>query len=378
MNAAELLLKTFDGAPTARCPVAPKIWIDLAARLTGAEPRAIIEKPRLAMLCVIDAAVATGADAARMFFIPARRTRLADGRLTEVDAQGRRIGEIDLAGGWATRLDRAEDFSIENPAHIAYRAFRKHGEPRIHSVADAARIAVPDRAFWVAHTANALSAALARAGERIALIGDCDSATLAWYIEFRGMERAMMDLIEHPRLVHAVIERGVEYAVERGKFCMDRGLRVLRLNDSVANMSVVSPAMWREFVFPHMRDVCAELHRYDPGVRIYCHICGNVLPVIEDLVAAGLDAIGPLDPLGGFTVAEARARVGGSVTLLGGVNTMDFIHAAPDAMAAQAKRCIREGQAEGSRYILSSGCALPPGTKRENLVALRQASEAAQ
>ncbi len=124
-----------------------------------------------------------------------------------------------------------------------------------------------------------------------------------------------------------------------------------------------------------MRDVCTELHQVCPGVRIYCHICGNVLPVIEDLVATGLDGIGPLDPLGGFTVAEARKRAGPDVTLLGGVNTMDFMRAGPEEIHAQALRCIREGQVGSSRYILSSGCALPRETRPENLLALRRASE---
>ena len=33
------------------------------------------------------------------------------------------------------------------------------------------------------------------------------------------------------------------------------------------------------------------------GDTIYCHICGNVLPVVELLVDAGLDCIAPLDRL---------------------------------------------------------------------------------
>jgi uroporphyrinogen-III decarboxylase len=171
------------------------------------------------------------------------------------------------------------------------------------------------------------------------------------------------------------MEKGVAYAIERGKFCIDHGLPVLRLNDSAANMSVISPDAWRAFILPHMREVCSELHGYNPEVKIYCHICGSIMPVIEDLVATGLDAIGPLDPLGGFTVAQARAKVGDAMTLLGGVNTMDFISATPDKLQAQAKACIVAGQVGSSRYILSSGCVVPPATTIENLRALRIASE---
>lgn len=377
MTPSELLLAAFEGIPTGRCPVVPKIWLDLAARLTGAKPRAIIEEPKQGMLRMIDAALEVGCDAARLFFIPRRATREEGDGLVEIDADGRRMGTIDLYGGWATHLERAEDFSIESPYDIAFRAFRQHSEPRIKTVDDARRVAVPDRSFWEKHCGADLREAMAHAGDRMALIGDCDTATLAWYLGFRGMEQAMFDLLENPALVHAVMEKGVEYAVERGKFCIDHGLTVLRLNDSVANMSVISPALWREFILPHMRSVCHELHLYRPGVRIYCHICGNVLPVLGDLIATGLDGIGPLDPLGGFSVAKARSKTGPDVTLMGGVNTLDFVEGEPEALRRQALRCIEEGRVEGSRYILGSGCVVPPGAKRENLIALREASEEA-
>ncbi|MCA1808869.1 MAG: uroporphyrinogen decarboxylase family protein, partial [Lentisphaerae bacterium] len=309
------------------------------------------------------------------FFIPQRTTRVDANALYEIDDRGRDIGQIDLEGGWATHLQRAEDFRLDDPHDIAFRAFRKHEAPRVNSPSEAARIAVPDRAFWEAATAKQLSAAQAHAAGRIALIGDCNTATLGWYIDFRGMQQAMFDLIEQPALVHAVMEKGVEYAIERGKFCIDHGLCILRLNDSVANMSVISPATWREFIRPHMTEICDELHNYAPDTRIYCHICGNILPVIEDLAGTGLDCIGPLDPLGGFSVAEARARVGTEMILLGGVNTLDFINADPAQIKEQARACIRAGQVRGSRYILSSGCVVPPGARKENLLALRRAAE---
>ena len=376
MTPTQRLALTFDGVATDRCPVAPKIWVHLAAQLTGCEPRVLIEDPAAAARSVIDAARSTDCDVVRVFFLPARRTREEGDQLVEVDARGRRVGRIDLAGGWGTHLERAADFRIEDPEHVAFRAFRKHPEPRVSSTRDAARIAVPDRRFWEATVGECVSAAQAHAGNRFALAGDCDTATLAWYIDFRGMQQAMFDLLEEPDLVHAVMEKGVAYAIERGKFCIDRGLRILRLNDSVANMSVISPTSWREFILPHLRTVCAELHAYEPAARIYCHICGDIMPIVEDLIATGLDAIGPLDPLGGFTVAEARARSGDDITLLGGVNTMDFIAAAPAAIEAQARDCILAGQVAGSRYILSSGCVVPPGASADNLRALRRAAEA--
>jgi uroporphyrinogen-III decarboxylase len=155
-------------------------------------------------------------------------------------------------------------------------------------------------------------------------------------------------------------------------------VRVLRVNDSIGNMSVISPRHWREFVFPHLKNVCAELHRYGPGVRIYCHICGNVLPILEGLVEAGLDCIAPLDPLGGFSVGQARRIVGDQMVLMGGVNTLSFVQSSPAEIHAEALRCIQQGEVNGGRFILGSGCALPRDARLENLRALADAAGAAR
>ena len=58
MTHTQHLLDTFNGIRTDRCPVVPKIWLDLAARVTGTEPRAIMEDPARALTVVIDAALA--------------------------------------------------------------------------------------------------------------------------------------------------------------------------------------------------------------------------------------------------------------------------------------------------------------------------------
>lgn len=123
-----------------------------------------------------------------------------------------------------------------------------------------------------------------------------------------------------------------------------------------------------------MKQVCDELHGYCPEAKNYCHICGNVLPIVVDLVETGLDCIAPLDPLGGFTVADVRGRVGDRYVLMGGVNTMSFVNSSPAEIHAEALRCIAEGN---GAFVLGSGCALPSDTKRENLEALVAASKEA-
>jgi len=370
MLGAERLTVTMNGGRPDRVPVMPKIWVNLAAKLTGTDLVEVIENPRTAMKVVIDAARLIGIDGARLFLFPSRRIHREGGQLIEVDESGRRLGEIDMEGGLATRLDRWEDFRIDEPHQLAFRTSWSHDVPFLRDEADLAKMVVPEKSFYEENGYGDLAREmLAYAGDEVGLVGDCDSATLAFCVSLRGMQQALLDLIDAPDFVHRLMEKGAVYAIERGKFLLDCGLRILRLNDSVGNMSVISPRLWKEFVFPHMKEVCDELHAYCPEAKIYCHICGNVLPIVESLVEAGLDCIAPLDPLGGFSVADVRKRVGERYVLMGGVNTMSFVNSSPDEIRAEALRCIQEGGRDRG-FVLGSGCALPGDSKRANLEAL--------
>jgi hypothetical protein len=375
VTAGQRLYIAMSGGVPDRVPVAPKIWVDLAAVLTGTPLAEVIAQPYAALEVIARAGLASGADAVRQFHLPPRRLRREGQALLEVNRRGEVLGEIDLQGGLATRLRDPGRFRLGDPACLAYCQFWSAAEPFVRNLADAGAIAVPDRRFYEeSGCGERQRRILVQYGERLALIGDCGPATLAFLVYLRGMSRALIDLIEEPRLAHRVLEKGAAIAVEKGKINLDLGLKVLRVNDSVGNMTVISPEHWREFVFPHLRDVCTELHAYDPAARIYCHICGNILPVVEDLVAAGLDGIGPLDPLGGAAAGEVRRRVGCSAALLGGVNTLSFVESSPEALRQEARRCMSEAGERGG-YILSSGCVIPRSAPLENLRALREAAE---
>ncbi len=368
------LRTALSGGMPDRVPVVPKIFVDSAAGLTSTPLIDVIEDPLTALRVILEAGLETHVDAVRQFHFPPRNTVTEEGRVFEVDASGRRIGEIDMTGGLTTRLFDRAILHLEDTCRMAYVQFWSCNDPYVDSLEDVRRMSIPNRkTYEQLGCGDRQRRIMAQAGDRVAFIGDCISATLCWCLYFRGYERALVDLVERPELVHALMEKGVEYAVERGKFNVDLGLKVLRLNDSVGNMSVISPRHWRQFIYPHMKEVCTELHRYDPDVRIYCHICGNVMPILDDLVSIGLDCIGPLDPLGKFTARQAREIVGDRVALMGGVNTMSFLAEDPGTVEAEARACI-EGAGQRGAYVLGSGCMVPPAARKENLRALSAAA----
>lgn len=374
MNCTERLFTAVSGGIPDRVPVVPKIWVDSAANLTGTSLLEVITDPFTALHVIFKAGLDLGLDAVRQFHFPNRKIEIVDDIVYEAGSDGSKIGLIDMKGGLGTRLFDYKSYNLEDPYIIANYQFWTCDRPIVERMADIKKIAVPGKNFykeigWGTNQRKIID----EADGRIALIGDCSSATLAFYVCLRGLSNALFDLSDEPEMVHAAMDKGAEMAIEKGKFNIDIGLKVLRLNDSVANMTVISPGHWRQFVKPRIKTVCDELHRYDSDVRIYCHICGNILPVIDDLIETGIDCIGPLDPLGGFSCEQVRKIAGDRVSLMGGVNTMSFLNSTEEEIFNEARQCILEAGGKGA-FILGSGCVVPRDAKKENILALTKAS----
>lgn len=364
MTGFDLIYTVLNRELPERVPFMPKIWVKLACEITDTPITGILGDSYMAMDVIMKAASLCGLDGFRIFRFPERQVEYdSKGNLVEIGPKGP-IGTIDVKGGLSTYLHDDNSIQIEDEYTIAFLQFWKQHSPLASSVKDAARIAVPPASFYRELGFGRHVRKILDNSKGMAVVGNCGSPTLSFYSYFRGGASSLMDFYDNPGMVNAIMDKGVEIAVEKGKFCIDSGLKILRLNDSTANMNVISPDIFREFIAPRFKSVCSELHQYDPDVKIYCHNCGNILPVMQDLVDTGLDCIGPLDPLGGFTCADARATVPADFPLMGGIDTLSFINSSLEAIEAEALTCINDAGTDGA-FILGSGCVLPPGSKTE-------------
>lgn len=400
MTPEERISTALRGGRPDRVPFVPKIWVDFSARFCGVPLAEVIGDPVTALEVILRAGRDLGLDGVRQFALPARRTVEVDGRLWETGRHGRRIGPIDLAGGLHTLVEDARDYRLDDPVNMAHFHHRRAPGPALRSAADAAGIAVPGAALlddlgFARNQDAALARMAGAAGAGFpAVIQDCGPIGLSFLVALNGMNEALLDLLDDPGLVHAALEAGDAIAIAKGSYWLDRGYRVLRINDSAGNLSVISSDHWRSFVKPHFRAVVSELHNKDPGALLYCHVCGNVLPIIADLADTGLDGIAPLDPLGGFSVADARSaleastaaapgtrRSGRLAALMGGINTLSFVDGTPASIRAEAEACIAGARAAGegavpAGFILGSGCVVPRGSRPECIASAREAAHA--
>ncbi len=372
MNGFNRIYKTLSKRSSDCVPFMPKIWVKLACEITGTDIRDVLSDSYTAMKVILDAGKMCDTDGVRTFWFPERNSVYDnDGNLLEIK-NGKAVGKIDLKGGLSTHFSEDNTIDIEDEHTIAFLQFYKQKTPLVSSLADALKIKVPSKAFYYSLGFDYKIHKILMEADGMAIAGSCGSATLSFHSYFRSASDALMDFYDNPELVNAIMDKGVEIALEKGKFCIDNGLKILRLNDSSANMNVISPDIFRKFIKPRFTEICKELHDYDKDVRIYCHNCGNILPVMSDLVETGLDCIAPLDPLGGFSCAQARGTVGKYFPLMGGINTLSFINKDKEGIIAEAQNCIESAGPKG--FILGSGCVLPPGSKPDLIKAVSAAA----
>jgi uroporphyrinogen decarboxylase len=150
---------------------------------------------------------------------------------------------------------------------------------------------------------------------------------------------------------------------------VDRGVHLAYMGDSLASAEMISPAMYREYALPYHRKVFASVkaHAAATGRRVYTllHICGGNLPVLADFARSGADII-EIDHK--VELTDARRIIGPDVTLIGNLDPVrTLLNGTPADVLAASCRAINEMRIAGCRFILGSGCFVPPGTPVENL-----------
>ena len=355
MNSRELMKTAMRREPTERIPTMPQICYDLPVRIRAAENntdwrdgyKQCAENPELVYDYLIELVRRVNCDGLRLF-IPAEPMKIVrDGNtLVVIDPDTRdRLGVLDLHGGGAFLPDKKVPI-IETLDEAKVRL-----DEMVEAVTDEKieclrtnRLRVPD--LFVASGPNGF--------------------TMNTYNVLRGRQQAMMDFFDRPDFVSALMDMQTEAMILQAEKLLKADIDAFYIGDPSASASLISPQHFEQFCLPAYQKFCR--HFVDTDILIYIHICGNSKPILEMMADTGSHLIEPLDPLGGVEVADAKARVGDKVALMGGVNTLTLDQGSPEEVRAEAITKCREGGPNG--YILASGDMVPPATPLENLQAM--------
>jgi uroporphyrinogen decarboxylase len=136
----------------------------------------------------------------------------------------------------------------------------------------------------------------------------------------RGLENLLLDMVERPAWVDALVARMAEFARANALALAQAGVDVLALDDDVGSPSglLLSPTHWRRYFRPHLERIIADIREARPDIRLLFHSDGDYTGILDDLVALGFDAINPVQPDHVNPVA-IRRRYGTRLALWGTV-----------------------------------------------------------
>lgn len=355
MTAKERVIAAMERRPVDRIPVFPVVTTYLASRVMGRHMRDFALNPMLRFegyravhdrfgFDGFEVGLGPSADA------PPPKTKTVNGMTYLTDESGARL---------TARLE-------EDDMPVAL-----DSTPILAKKTDLDNIKVtPASWYQQAGCTNPVRQLVEDLGESAFIAGVAAGQTMNSLAGWRGSEQAMLDLTDDPQFVHEVMARATAISIEVGKALIHAGVGGIYIGDAWASASIISPRVYEEFCLPYHHRAAAAFHEL--GAKVYLHICGNSGPILEMMADTGVDAIEPLDVDGGLDLADAKARVGATVCLKGGVSTKLLLHGSPDEVYAEARRCMEILGPTG--YILGSADDIPRDAPLDNVKAMVKAA----
>lgn len=355
MNGKDRVIAAMEHRPVDRIPVFPVVTNYIGSRVLGRKMIEMDLDPTLKFESTAAIIKRFGFDGIEVGIGPERGWE-AHRRVVEVD------GEKCLAYSDGTPYARLQ----END-----QAIRIACDPPLKSKSDLDNISVTTAEYYEEHGClEPLRELVKRIGGEVFIAGVAAGQTMNSLVAWRGSDQGMLDLVDDPGFVLAVMEKATDISIEIGKAAIAAGVDGVYIGDAWASASIISPHHYERFCQSFHAKATDAFHKL--GVKVYLHICGNSSPILEMMADTGADAIEPLDQMDIDGLADAKKRVGEKVCLKGGISTAVLLNGSGEEVYRLCSEAIERCGPTG--YILGSGDDIPRDAPFENIDAMRKAS----
>jgi uroporphyrinogen decarboxylase len=171
-------------------------------------------------------------------------------------------------------------------------------------------------------------------------------------IGIRGANKLIRDAMKDPDYVHELMAFTTQVAIASGDalVAIQAGPNY---SEAPASCSLISPKMYREFIFPYHKQMVDHFKAGKVGIGL--HVCGYADPILEDMVNTGMTNISLDSPT---DLAKAAEATRGKAVLIGNVNTNLFFSGTREEMADAVRACMAVAP-QDSGYVLATGCEVP-------------------
>ena len=201
-------------------------------------------------------------------------------------------------------------------------------------------------------------------GGEVAIRGNADQAAFDLACMVRGIEDFLVELVEQPDnpRIAQLMEICYQGHLAVHRALAKAGAHLTSMGDSLAGPDVVSPRMFRRFAQPYEERLVRDLAAH--GIFVVVHICGDTSRILDML--AGYETCG--FELDYKTDAEKAKRTAGKGhVLFGNIDPSGVLANGTLEEVREATRQLISTWKPGGRFILNSGCAIPPTAPPENI-----------
>ncbi len=166
-------------------------------------------------------------------------------------------------------------------------------------------------------------------------------------------ESFYMDIRLDEPFVRSLMDFSLRFCLESGMSQIEAGVDMMFIEDPSASPNVISPETFRKIVLPYTKRLVKSLRKKVP---VAFHICGDVTPIVDDMISTGADCIS-VDECVDITWLRKKTPVWGNVA------PKLLIEETPDTIRNISKGIltIQNG------VVLSSGCVVPAIARPENI-----------
>ena len=186
----------------------------------------------------------------------------------------------------------------------------------------------------------------------------------------RGMENILKDVALRTTFVQALLRGIADYVLRTMEILLERfEFDAIALSDDYGTQRamLISPDHWRRLIRPLLAEIFALAKKH--GRVAFLHSCGNIMPIVGDLIDIGLDILHPIQPEA-MDILELKRRFGQALTFCGGLRTQDLLPTGTPQQIRDEVRRLKEDMGAGGGYILEPGITLQADVPLDNMLAM--------
>ncbi len=186
--------------------------------------------------------------------------------------------------------------------------------------------------------------------------------THSWMV---GTETLLIALLEEPDWVTDMFNTYLEQCMAHFDMIWDAGYTFDEIfwpdDMGYKGTPFFSAETYRTLVKPFHQRAAAWAHQ--KGIRARLHSCGDIMPLLPEVVDTGIDALNPLEVKAGMDAIGIKNTYGDRLVLHGGINAVLWDD--HEAINVEIRRLIPRLKEKGG-YIFSSDHSIPNSVSAES------------